>query len=307
MNVLFDASAEQTRIMDEKPLQGSFGIENAKVIASGDPYHSVLLYRFCKLGPGHMPKLGGLEIDRRGAVLLHDWITSLGDNELEPSDQVGDTKLPDEQLVERLMGPSYSLATVHAIHTGQLGSEAVDRLLMLVPKLPPTSRDLFESFLPEDQRTERLGNDIDAEEILAKRGDVERGRSLFLSNSLSCKTCHAVEPGVKGVGANLTELDSKQYARELILENIMYPSKVIGEKYRTHVVQTSDGELLTGVAKTEDGVTILRDAQGKVHRIEDEDIEFSKVSDVSLMPEKMLAELTLEQARDLIEFVHSLR
>ena len=109
------------------------------------------------------------------------------------------------------------------------------------------------------------------------------------------------------MGVNLSELDDKQYVRETILENIMYPSKVIDEAYRTHVVQTTDGELLTGVAKTEEGVTILRDAQGKEHRIADVDVEFRKVSDVSLMPEKILAELTLEQARDLIEFVHSLR
>ena len=133
MNVLYDASAQQTRIMDEKPLQGSFGIEDAKVIASGDPFHSVLLYRFCKLGPGHMPKLGGLEIDRDGAELLYDWILSLGDNEPEASVLADDTALPEGQLVERLADPSYALAMAHAIHTGQLGGRQLIGCSSLLP------------------------------------------------------------------------------------------------------------------------------------------------------------------------------
>lgn len=307
MNVLFDTDA--MRIVDEAPLQGNFGIEHAKVVAPGAPFHSTLLYRFSKLGPGHMPKLGGLDVDDAGARLLHDWIASL-DGSQHPASPIADeiTSLEtDEQWTEFLSDPAHSLAVAHAIRTDAIPVATRDRVIAVSRTLPDICRDLFEPFVPREQRKQRLGDTIDREFILSQRGDATRGQRLFASDSLSCKTCHSTRPGEKGIGPNLSELPEGSYKRGEILENILQPSKKISEAYQTLVVQTADGELLTGVASREGEILVLRDAQNKVYRLSPDDIEFQKRSDVSLMPEKLLASLSLEEARDLIEFLLSLK
>ena len=304
MNVVFDAGPAKMRILDEAPLQGNFGIDDARVIKSGDPSLSTLLYRFCKLGPGHMPKLGGLEVDSEGAILLHDWIASLGNS---PDSFQLDPGTTDQQIAEQLANPAHSLAVAHGIRTGALDETARKRVLGVAQSLPDVSRDLFEPFLPRAVRKERLGDNIDPNVILAERGDALRGEKLFTGNSLACKSCHSIRRGEVGVGPNLAELKTTRYERSLLLESILQPSKVIDERYRTHIVQTFDGELFTGVVSEESASSLtLRDAQNRMRRLKIEDIEFRKQSDISLMPEKTLSGLSLSQARDLIEFVHSL-
>ena len=198
------------------------------------------------------------------------------------------------------------LAT-QAIRAGRITSPLRERLLAVSRQLPGPAKDVFESFIPLEQRTERLGANIDVELLLSERGDATRGRELFLGESLSCKTCHAIEAGAESVGPNLASLKADRYQPVSLLDNLLHPSKEISEAYQTHVVQTVNGELFSGVAKTMGASLILRDAQSKTHTIAIQDIEFRKVSDVSIMPEKLLETLTLAQARDLLEFLSSLQ
>ncbi len=59
------------------PLQGKFEIPEAEIIAPGDPFRSVMLYRLSKLGGGRMPQVGSSVVDRAAVKLFHDWIVSL--------------------------------------------------------------------------------------------------------------------------------------------------------------------------------------------------------------------------------------
>ena len=311
MNVLFDQSPSKMRMLDEAPLQGTFGIDGANVVTSGDPYSSVLLYRFCKTGPGHMPKLGGLEVDQAGATLLHDWIASLDmSGEASKRLEANMASLHDastsNKLGEWLTNPMNGLVAAHAIRSKSVDDGLRQKILDTSLTLPTTSKDLFEPFIPIEKRTKRLGDNIEPAYILADGGDSARGRELFLSGSLSCKTCHAIERGKAAVGPNLAELGEAQYQPAVLLENILHPSKVVEERYRTHVLQTVDGEVFTGTVSDEPDFAVLRDAEGKTHRVNKDDIEFRKVSEVSLMPEKLLATLTLQQAKDLIAFLTEL-
>src|SRR5205085_4144757 len=45
-------------VLDVPPKQGDFGIQDARIIAPGDPARSVLYYRMAKFGRGRMPHLG---------------------------------------------------------------------------------------------------------------------------------------------------------------------------------------------------------------------------------------------------------
>ena len=69
---------EETRTVGARPVQGAFGIDDARIIAPGAPEGSVLYYRIAKTGAGRMPRLGSQRVDERGLRLVADWIGHLG-------------------------------------------------------------------------------------------------------------------------------------------------------------------------------------------------------------------------------------
>ena len=65
------------KILEVRPVQGTFDMPDAQILAPGDPYRSVLYYRMAKLGRGRMPHIGSEIVDERGLRLIHDWIRQL--------------------------------------------------------------------------------------------------------------------------------------------------------------------------------------------------------------------------------------
>jgi putative heme-binding domain-containing protein len=167
---------------------------------------------------------------------------------------------------------------------------------------------LFERYLPEDQRTKRLGSVVKSEEILALPGDIERGRKLFFDVAgVACRTCHRIQGQGGEVGPDLSEI-GKKYDRARILENILQPSKDIDPKYLTYLVETKSGQIHTGVLveKTATEV-VLRDAQNKVLRLAATEVESLVTQQQSIMPELLLRDMTAQQVADLTGFLSSLK
>lgn len=66
-----------TNILDVAPEQGSFDVEDARIVAPGAPKRSVLLHRITTLGDGRMPNIGSNAVDQKGVDLIERWIESL--------------------------------------------------------------------------------------------------------------------------------------------------------------------------------------------------------------------------------------
>ena len=66
-----------TQTVGVRPIQGTFGIAGARIIAPGDPARSVLYYRMSKLGGGRMPRVGSNQVDERATRMIHDWIARM--------------------------------------------------------------------------------------------------------------------------------------------------------------------------------------------------------------------------------------
>ena len=62
-------AADKMRVLNEKPLHDTFGLADARLIASGHPERSVVLHRVGKRGPGQMPPLSSNRIDEAGVEL----------------------------------------------------------------------------------------------------------------------------------------------------------------------------------------------------------------------------------------------
>ena len=169
-------------------------------------------------------------------------------------------------------------------------------------------RDLFERFLPPEKRVRRLGTTIDEDALLALTGDSKRGRHMFFeATGVTCHNCHQINGRGTAVGPDLSGIGAK-YKKYEILENILRPSKKIDPEYRTHVVLTADGQVLTGllVERTETRV-VLQDANGKTIHVATDEVQVVRSQARSIMPEMLLQDFTVQQAADLIEFLASLK
>ena len=135
-----------------------------------------------------------------------------------------------------------------------------------------------------------------------KSGDVIRGRVVF--EKALCIKCHKYGNEGEGVGPDLTTL-AKRFKRSDTLDSILYPSKVISDQYRSSLITTTKGQQLNGLAAVQgDTVTVLLNDGTKVS-LRRAEIESQTASLVSVMPERLLDELSREEIADLFAFLES--
>ena len=264
-----DIPLKKTQMEGIRPSLGGFDLTDALLIAPGDPSRSVLLYRMAKLGQGRMPHIGSDRVDEQGVRLLSRPTGAL-----------------DLLAILEMLPESTRL-------------EAIRRALHLPPGLV---RDLFERFESPGNRRKRLGTLIQPEGILSLKGDLERGRRLFTSETVQCSKCHHAQ----GLGAELSKIGTR-YSRAQLLEAILEPSKTINPKDAGYILQTKGGEVYSGilVSKTEKEI-VLRDADKEI-RLKTGDVEKMVPQQKSLMPEGLLQHLTAQEAADLLTYLESLR
>ena len=331
IDLRYELPTAETKTVDMRPTQGSFGLTGARIIQPVSPMQSVLYYRLSKTGPGHMPHIGSQTVDRRGLKLIADWISRLApevpDNLLtqamkrqsmvyhslfevdgiQPSPS--NLRPGKDQIAELLSSTSGALMLMRAVdnnHLPRLKRSEVLRQAAAVTR--PEIRDLFERFLPEDQRSKRLGAVVNAEDILKLEGNGDAGRSLFLqSQTLQCRNCHKVGEQGKSLGPDLT-LIGKRLNRTQLLQSILAPSEKIDPKFRTWIVETTAGRVFNGllVEKTDEKI-VLKTTEHKLVEVPTDEQELLVAQPTSLMPELQHRSLTAQQLADLVEYLAALK
>jgi putative heme-binding domain-containing protein len=320
----YELPLDQTRSLGVRPAQGTFGIHDAKIIAPGDPYRSVLYFRMAKLGPGHMPYIGTSVVDPRGLELVHDWIRQLparpGDQSLlarlRVLDQTASVPLSEKQLEERtqlirdlLSEGSRAAMLFRLVQQEPLTDHGRHAIIMAAMQHnDPGVRDLFESFIPEEERAKRLGELVDLGALLKLAGDVESGRQIFHKTAtVNCRNCHRIAGDGQEVGPDLSQIGRK-YDRAKLLESILDPSKNIEPKYVTWIVETTAGRVLSGVLVHKDGNEIvIKGTDAKEQHIPTGDVELFVAQQKSLMPDLLLKDFTAQQVADLLAYLASLK
>jgi uncharacterized repeat protein (TIGR03806 family) len=320
----FELPLDQTRTIDARPVQGSFEIPAARIIAPGDPSRSVLYYRISKLGGGRMPRVGSNRVDERAARLIHHWIAAMPPGQ-GPSRDIQERIPAEDQAALRTLssgltspGAARTAALRRLLSTtrggllllGLLGPGPVPEDLRreVVSVARDNSRvevrDLLERFVPDAERQRRLGDLIDRRALLSLPGDAKRGADVFaLSPAAQCKTCHKLGSVGEAAGPDLSRIGAK-YDRSALLDHIIEPSRTIDPQYNSYLVALKDGQVLTGlVVERTEAVLVLRDAQAKLHRLSRAEIEQLSPQARSLMPELLLRDLTPQQAADLLAFL----
>jgi putative heme-binding domain-containing protein len=303
---------------------GTFGMQNAKIITPGDPYRSVLMYRMSKLGYSRMPYIGSQAVDSQGVALIAEWIRSLSDDRSPETSSplvAGSTAAKalsvladdkdqtrrDAAVATLAASTEGSLALVTRLHAGQLTDKDRSAAITTASKADSNIRGLFDHFVPEAKRKKTLGRTFDPQLVLSREGDARRGKLIFFSSDARCRACHDVSDAARSVGPTLTDVAKKYLRRTELLQHIVKPSDKVDDKYATWVLVTTSGRVLTGLKQSESGDGVaLRTADGKTVAVRNADIEEQQKSRTSLMPDGVLADLTAQEAADLVAFISSL-
>lgn len=308
-----DQPFDKSRALDAVPVRGDFGILDAHVVTSGDPYRSTLFYRINTEGSGRMPHIGSRLVDEAGVRLLRDWIQSLppkGSEEKAARAAIQERQENSAALAELkgekraaaitnlLSNMSGALALLTEANRAAWRSEAADAAAGHTNAL---IRDLFQRLLPLEQRRQALGSDFSPETVLSVPGNEVRGRELFVGIA-QCARCHVANGVGRPFGPDLTEI-AKKYDRAQLLDNILHPSKTIAPEFKTFYMTLADDAEVNGfIVRRSDSEVVLRDESLADRHLSPAQIKESRESAVSAMPEGLLAPLTAQEGADLIEF-----
>jgi putative heme-binding domain-containing protein len=321
-DVRYHISKGKSLLIGTPASQGTFGIADAKIVAPGKPFNSTLPYRMAKLGSGRMPHFGSSVVDDQGLRLMFDWIEKMpapaGSSGLKwdpvKFDRMlnalrdGSPRAVAAAIDRHLSDSANALRVIRALQEKSF-DPALRRLLIARGAAHPKLeiRDLFERFLPKEQRTQRLGLSFAPKQVLDLTGDATRGKAVFLRESVQCVNCHRLEGRGRELGPDLREIGGK-YSREQLLEHLTQPSKFIDPKYVAYNVETSDDESYAGfLVERTDEIVVLKTLNGEVVKLSRRDIGPLRSSAISTMPAGILQALTANEAADLLAFLESLK
>jgi putative heme-binding domain-containing protein len=136
------------------------------------------------------------------------------------------------------------------------------------------------------------------------QGETQRGKQLF--TELSCVACHTVKAEETPKGPFLGTI-AKTYRRRELAEQVLLPSKIIAKGYNTIAFELKDGRVVQGfiVREAADAVTV-RTGTAEELKIPIAQIEQRTPNEKSLMPENLVAHLTVNDFASLLAYLESL-
>lgn len=320
---------EQMLAVNHPPQRGTYGIEDARIIAAGSPGHSVLLHRIAASGAGHMPIVGARETDVDGMLLLSRWIESLPQPQGVPefprstasaSDAavkqwmalaVGAQPDLDEAFHVLLSDSSANaLRLLNYIDSGEATPSVIRETLARAQGSPNGHvRALYERFVPHHEREVLLGASPNEAQLLAHPADARRGGLLFQpgGKASTCLACHIMQGMGRDFGPDLSRIGARM-DRAALLTSILKPTATIAEGYTATSLTLMDGSAQTGFIKerTTESIT-LKTVTGQSIALKTKDITSETPLPVSLMPEGLLQSFTAQEAADMLVFLKTLK
>ena len=175
---------------------------------------------------------------------------------------------------------------LHAAQTPEIRAEAV----RLFPLPETTSQDPFPKL----------------DELLARRGSAERGKTLFFDKS-KCATCHRVGDRGTEVGPGLADIGAK-LSRQSLYVSILDPSAAINHDYQTYMIELDNGLVETGLLVNQiDQKLTIKTAQGILKSFSRAEVEAIEPSPVSLMPANLQQLLTTDELIDVVAYLTTLK
>ena len=143
-------------------------------------------------------------------------------------------------------------------------------------------------------------------EHVGSQRDFASGRAAF--NDAQCILCHRFDNKGGSAGPELTGAASK-YSRQVLLESLLDPSKVVSDQYQNTTIVKKDGEDVSGriADENDERIVVVPSALAPELRVEIKkaDIDRRVPSKVSPMPTGLLNNLTQDEILDLLAYIES--
>lgn len=128
--------------------------------------------------------------------------------------------------------------------------------------------------------------------------DLTHGRAIFAK---TCQQCHTLYGTGSNVGPDITGANRRDI--DYLLENILDPSAVIPKEYTATRLTLNSGRVLLGLVKQETPTALTFVTAEETLTIPVSDIETRQPSDVSMMPDDLLKNLSAQEIRALIAYL----
>lgn len=129
-------------------------------------------------------------------------------------------------------------------------------------------------------------------------GNASPGRLVF---NKVCAQCHTLFDSGGKVGPDITGANRTDVT--YLLETILDPNAVIPNEYRSTELETTDGRSLTGIVKQRDDSKIVLQTANELLTLPKNEIASQRQTELSMMPEGLLAPLSDQEVRDLIYYL----
>lgn len=135
------------------------------------------------------------------------------------------------------------------------------------------------------------------------KGDPAKGKAIFTK---TCAACHKLDGVGHELGPNLSAM--KNRGMDAILTNVLDPNAEVNPQYLSYNANLDDGRQVTGMiqAETANSVTFIR-SEGLKDIVSRANIETLKSTGLSLMPEGLEKDITVEAMADLIAYIMNVK
>jgi putative heme-binding domain-containing protein len=139
-------------------------------------------------------------------------------------------------------------------------------------------------------------------------GDRNLGRFVFFNpQGPGCARCHTVNGRGGKVGPDLSKIGAS-FTHEKLIDSILEPSKEVSPQFTNWQMIHTDGRVFTGMIVHEnEGKTILGDSDGKTTELKTHEIEERRPVQTSVMPANLVDRMTVQEWRDLLAYLQSLK
>lgn len=140
---------------------------------------------------------------------------------------------------------------------------------------------------------------------VSKAGDASRGEQVYRRQGLSCVGCHAIGGAGGMVGPDLTSIGASAPV-DYLIESIWFPNRKIKEGYHSILLETKDGQEVSGVLVREgDAEVVVRTASNQELAVPKQNIQERRAAG-SLMPAGLIDYLAPQERLDLFKFLSEL-
>jgi len=200
---------------------------------------------------------------------------------------------------------NFSAALIGALEAGEIEPSSLNRSSRnrlsrhSDPELRERATALF-SDMSDDSRDELISEYFEA---TTRNGDIENGRAVFES---TCSICHQAGGDLGyAVGPDIESIAGQ--TRVNLLTKIIKPNDFVTAGYDGYIVETTDGQTVSGVMVQESSHSVTLRAPGGIeHTIQRDNLQMARPMGYSIMPEGLESTMSVQDMADLFEFIKNL-